>query len=185
DRSTLPVPTVSTETTTSTDIEMLASDLSSQNQEIGSEIPRSVITFEPNPQTKNFTVLPPKTSSPLHTNKALTPPTIHRPSPETDPIVDTLKPPLPPLPRLLLPLHQLLTSLPVNTSKPLPPTIPEKAVTISNHNFLHLTSSRPPVAYPVDSETSPPNPRLRLSLKLSRSDPTLSPPTSSLLPPLP
>uniref|UniRef100_M4CGZ6 DUF4283 domain-containing protein n=1 Tax=Brassica campestris TaxID=3711 RepID=M4CGZ6_BRACM len=479
DRSTLPVPTVSTETTTSTDIEMLASDLSSQNQEIGSEIPRSVITFEPNPQTKNFTVLPPKTSSPLHTNKALTPPTIHRPSPETDPIVDTVLPsPLveemqnnasfpapannppeptliekirrfedkslkrlapvtisasgrpsvlipdavfqkgadlhkdfivccfngrsppysqiqsvlnhmwgkgrkleihnnpaqrtvlvriqsdylkqkilekgywyvgdsmfyaiqwtslhssqPPTPTsiqlwahltgvpldlrhqqglslvaglvgepketddftknlvsltmshvkveldltkpapdiveftresgevvevlvtypwlpptcahckelghiakncLLLPLPHKAppppttkksptpnpstktyvpkpsaktappstpsssssppsatvpspspSTLPVNTSKPLPPTIPEKAVTISNHNFLHLTSSRPPVAYPVDSETSPPNPRLRLSLKRSRSDPTLSPPTSSLLPPLP
>ncbi|KAF3605195.1 hypothetical protein DY000_02047654 [Brassica cretica] len=73
-RSTLPVPTVSTETTTSTDIEMLASDLSSQNQGTRSEIPRSVITFEPNPQTKNFTVLPPKISSPLHTNKALAPP---------------------------------------------------------------------------------------------------------------
>lgn len=70
--------------------------------------------------------------------------------------------------------------LPLNYFHPLPSSTPEKNVTTV------APSSKPlPVLPDFRIDTSPPNPRLGLSLKRSCSDPTLSPPHSSFLPPLP
>ncbi|KAG5415794.1 hypothetical protein IGI04_003361 [Brassica rapa subsp. trilocularis] len=85
-----------------------------------------------------------------------------------------------------VPSSSTFTPLPVATSVSLPPPVPEKAITLST-KFPHLPSptTRPFNSSTPDfnSENSPPDPRLRQSLKRSRSDPTLSPPNSSFLPP--
>ena len=81
------------------------------------------------------------------------------------------------------------TPLPVTNQNNLPPSGPEKApstLTVITSYLSTFTPSVNPQPLPnFNIETSPPNPRLRLSLKRSRSDPTLSPPHSSLLPPPP
>ncbi|XP_022547417.2 pollen-specific leucine-rich repeat extensin-like protein 1 isoform X1 [Brassica napus] len=70
-------------------------------------------------------------------------------------------------------------SPPVTISPPsstVPPPVSSKSP--SPQSFKHLSL---PVLPDFSSLQSPPNPRLRLSLKRSRSDPSLSPPNSSLL----
>lgn len=125
----------------------------------------------PSPTTKTYVPKHPKNSTPNSTPSTSSPPTNSTPS-------------IPP-PTNSAPSTSTFTPLPAATSVSLPPPVPEKAIILST-KFLHLPSTiRVFIATISDfnTENSPPNPRLRQSLKRSRSDPTLSPPNSSFLPP--
>ncbi|KAG5415935.1 hypothetical protein IGI04_003502 [Brassica rapa subsp. trilocularis] len=257
-----------------TDTEMDYVDPSSVS-ETRSDLPRSVTTVDSNPTTENFTTLPPKSSSPLHTNKASNLPSnpktgdSNSPSPsfpekQTEPLSAPFlaSPPLaqrsktqptPPKPSLVERIRRfedktLSRLAPVTLSasgRPsvlIPDAVFQKGADLHKDFIVCCFNGRPPhysqiqsqptpkpgptsnstpsastvsfsppvtdspsssfVPPPISSKSpspqtfkhlslpvlpdfsslqSPPNPRRRQSLKRSRSDPSLSPPNSSLL----
>lgn len=85
-------------------------------------------------------------------------------------------PPAAPSPNTQIPTPPLPVTSDLNR---LPPTVPAKATSSLVPSQLSLAVL--PKTHDFSTQSSPPNPRLRQSLKRSRSDPSLSPPNTSFL----